>query len=483
MMFTSLRSKIKAMTAFVSLAMVSLTMPTAYAASPSYQYSYWGDTVAAPAPYYATQLWDGSGSEAGNLLEPRDLFVTSDRLIYVLDSGNRRIVVLDEHLQLLRTIQDFTNEGRQDQFADPQGIFVTDDKQIYVADTGNNRIVHLDDTGNVVKIIDNPQSELLLSTFVFQPAKVVVDHAGRVYTLSIGVFDGFMEFNSDGTFSSFYGANRVQVDPIEYVWKLLSTEEQRSRMVQFTPTEFTNLDIDADGFIYATSGDESGEPIKKLNAQGVDILRREGPESPIGDLRYYVDDGPSRLIDIDVTHNEIYSVLDSKRGRIFTYNGDGYLLYVFGGLGNRVGEFRTPRAIERVGDKFLVLDQALGEITVFEPTEYGRTLNDAVQAYDEGNEELAASLFQKAVSLNANLEYAYNGIGKAKLREGQYAEALMYFAESMDRKYYSKAFLLYRKEVLRSYFPSIMTSIVVIWLGWYVWKIYKKRRDRKKVAL
>ncbi len=107
MMFTSLRSKIKAMTAFVSLAMVSLTMPTAYAASPSYQYSYWGDTVAAPAPYYATQLWDGSGSEAGNLLEPRDLFVTSDRLIYVLDSGNRRIVVLDEHLQLLRTIQDF----------------------------------------------------------------------------------------------------------------------------------------------------------------------------------------------------------------------------------------------------------------------------------------------------------------------------------------------------------------------------------------
>ena len=230
MMFTSLRSKIKAMTAFVSLAMVSLRCRQ-HTLRPR-PISIRIGAIPLQPPRHTMQRSYGwySGSEAGNLLEPRDLFVTSDRLIYVLDSGNRRIVVLDEHLQLLRTIQDFTNEGKNRiSLLIPQGIFVTDDKQIYVADTGNNRIVHLDDTGNVVKIIDNPQSELLLSTLCSQPAKVVVDHAGRVYTLLIGVFDGFMEFNSDGTFSSFYGANRVQVDPIEYVWKLLSTEEQRSR--------------------------------------------------------------------------------------------------------------------------------------------------------------------------------------------------------------------------------------------------------------
>ena len=39
-------------------------------------------------------------------------------------------------------------------------------------------------------------------------------------SMAIGVFDGFMEFNADGTFTTFIGANRVHVDPIEYIWKL-----------------------------------------------------------------------------------------------------------------------------------------------------------------------------------------------------------------------------------------------------------------------
>ena len=113
----------------------------------------------------------------------------------------------------------------------------------------------------------------------------------------------------------------------------------------FTPTEFTNLDMDEEGFIYATNGQDR-ENVKKLNAQGNDILRREGYQ-----LRRVTSairsDGPSRLIDIDVGDSDIYSVLDCK-GRIFTYNGDGYLLYVFGGMGNRMGQFNTPVALERL---------------------------------------------------------------------------------------------------------------------------------------
>ena len=55
-------------------------------------------------------------------------------------------------------------------------------------------------------------------------------------------------------------------------------------------------------------------------------------------------------------------------------------MYVFGGLGNQMGQFHTPAAIDRIGEDFLVLDKALGEITVFRTTEYGRTLNEAVKA-------------------------------------------------------------------------------------------------------
>jgi hypothetical protein len=430
--------------------------------SVSYNYSFWGETVRSPAPYLPVALLNGRDLGVEPFKEPGDLFVSSDGDIYVLDSGNHRIVVLDRQFKLKAVIDSFVRDGQTDTFLNPQGIFVTEDQHLLVADTGRKRVVHLDRNLNLVKVIEKPQSELLPAQFDFQPLRVAADKAQRLYVLAVGVFDGFMEFNADGTFTSFIGANRVRVDPVELFWKRISTREQRSRMVLFVPTEFTNLDINDEGFIYATNGDQWGDMIKKLNAHGNDILRREGYFSPRGDIRYSPNTGPSRLVDIDVADSEIYSVLDSRRGRIFTYNGDGHLMYVFGGLGNKRGEFNTPVAIERLGDDFLVLDKALGEITVFRATEYGRTLNEAVRSYYRGDEETAVQLFRKAVEMNANLEFAYSGIGKALLRQGQYAEAMKYFKLSMDQRNYSKAFQLRRKEVLREYLPSVLSVILVL---------------------
>lgn len=460
----------------------ALGAPAAYAdgEGASYNYSFWGDTVTSPAAYQATDLYNGSDLGVGAFKEPSDLHVASDNRIYVLDSGNNRIVILDERFKPARVIDSFVRDGQADTFANPQGLFVTDKNDIIVADTGNHRVVHLNADFEWVKTIEAPESDLLPANFQFQPVRVVMDKAQRTYVMATGVFDGFMEFNAEGAFTSFIGANRVYIDPVEYFWKRISTQAQRSQMVMFTPTEFTNLDIDGEGFIYATNGDQWGDNIKKLNAQGNDILRRTGYFSPQGDIRYSVDTGPSRLIDIDVGDSEIYSVLDSKRGRIFTYNGDGHFMYVFGGLGNLLGEFKTPTAIERVGDDFIVLDKALGEITVFRTTAYGRTLNEAVRSYYRGDEQKAYELFNETVNMNANLEFAYAGIGKALLRQGDYEEAMKHFKRSMDQGNYSKAFLLHRKEVLRQYFGGIMTVIVAaaaIWLGTLA---YLKSARRKR---
>lgn len=448
----------------------------------SYSYSFWGNAVANPVAYEATTIWNGVNLGVGQLKEPADLHVTSDQTIYILDSGNHRVVVLDEQFQHIATIESFEREGKEDAFLNPQGIFVNEQKHVLIADTGNKRVVHLDDEFKLVSIIEEPESELFSSTFEFRPVRLVMDRAHRIYVMSAGVFDGLMEFNADGTFTSFIGANRVWIDPVELLWKRLATREQRSQMIMFTPTEFTNLDIDEEGFIYATNADQWGDMIKKLNAQGSDILRREGHYRPVGDVRYYHEDGPSRLIDIDVTDSEIYSVLDSRQGRIFTYNGDGHLMYIFGGKGNKLGEFNTPIAIERVGDLFLVLDRALGEVTVFEPTEYGRLLNEAVRSYYNGEEEKAFEYYMRTIQMNANLEFAYSGIGKALLRQGDYEGALHYFEQSKDRKNYSKAYLLYRKQVLREHFPTIMTVLVVLVIGTLVLRRYLKTARRKKVV-
>ncbi|MDQ8735657.1 hypothetical protein [Paenibacillus sp. LHD-38] len=449
-------------------------------AAASYNYSFWGDTVASPAAYQATTLLSGLSLGVGPFKDPSDLYVTPDKQIYVLDSGNNRIVILDEKFKPVATIDSFERDGQADNFQNPQGLFVTDQKHVLVADTGHNRIVHLDSNFKLVKVVEAPESELLQANFQFQPVRVIMDKAQRTYVMATGVFDGFMEFNADGAFTSFIGANRVYVDPVEYFWKRMSTKAQRSQMVMFTPTEFTNLDMDNEGFIYATNGDLWGDNIKKLNAQGNDILRRTGYYNPQGDIRYTSDIGPSRLVDIDVADSEMYSVLDAKRGRVFTYSGDGHFMYVFGGMGNQLGEFNTPVAIERVGDDFLVLDKALGEITVFQTTEYGRTLNEAVRSYYRGEEEQAYQLFNQTINMNANLEFAYAGIGKSLLRQGDYEEAMKHFKRSMDQKNYSKAFLLFRKQVMREHFATIMTVIVLLAAGVLAVRKYRKTSGRKR---
>ncbi|MGC5772203.1 hypothetical protein [Paenibacillus pabuli] len=428
----------------------------------AYNYSYWGDAVRSPAAYEATGMITGKELDIGPFKEPNDMHVTADQRVYVLDSGNSRIVELNQEMKLTRVIDSFDHDGTKDKFKLPQGLYVSDNGQLLIADTGNQRVVHLDKQGQLIKMVEQPQSELLKPDFQFKPLRVVMDKGERIYVMAEGVFDGFMEFNSDGTFASFIGANRVQVDPVEYMWKQFATRQQRSQMVMFTPTEFTNMDMDGEGFIYATSGDKTGLPIKKLNAQGLDILRREGYYPPQGDLLYSNEKGPSRLIDVDVGDSDMYSVLDANMGRIFTYNGDGYLLHMFGGIGNRLGQFNTPVSLERVGDRMLVLDKALGEITVFQTTEYGRTLHEAVRSYFNGDEEGSAANFAKAADMNANLEYAYAGIGKALLRQKEYAESTQYFKRSMEREGYSKAFLLYRKELLREHFSWIMSGLLLV---------------------
>ncbi|WP_438435048.1 SMP-30/gluconolactonase/LRE family protein [Gorillibacterium sp. sgz500922] len=450
-------------------------------ADASYNYSYWEDTVAAPQAYQATRLYKGSDFGVGPLKEPADLHVTADKQIYLLDSGNNRIIILDADFRLLRVVDSFDRSGKKEQFNKPQGLFVTNDKHVYVADTGNKRVVHLDEAGKLVQIIESPKSELLPGNFEFQPIRLVVDKAQRVYTMAAGVFDGLMEFSSDGTFTSFMGANRVSVNPMDYLWKRLSTKAQRSQMVMYTPTEFSNLDIDDEDFIYATNS-QRHDNVKKLNAQGSDILRRQGYYPPEGDLYYTKETGATRLVDIDAGDSEMYSILDATRGRVLTYNGDGFLLYVFGRLGNQLGEFNSPVALDRFGDDMLVLDKGLGEVTRFQTTAYGRTLNEAVRSYYKGEEDKAARSFEQVINLNANLEYAYDGIGKSLIRQGRYAEAMKYFKNGMDQSHYSKAFLLHRKQVMKQHFTAIALGLLAVVALFIAWKKIRKRRGGNRFA-
>ncbi|OBZ17998.1 hypothetical protein [Bacillus sp. FJAT-26390] len=467
------------------LAAISLFAAPLQAAAPyeGYSYSYWGTTKSTPNAYLPERVIDGAEQGIGKFNGPTDMYVASDGHLYLLDAGNGRIVVFDEQWNVIRQIRGFQDAGKQQLFNNPQGIFVTQKGHIYVADTNNRRVVELTNEGVFVREIGAPKSEIFGAGFEYLPRKIALDNAGRIYVIGTGVFDGIIELDAAGSFTGFMGTNPVKFNIWDYFWKQLSTESQRSKLAQFIPIEFNNLDVDQEGFIYTTTGEiNSTNPVKRLNPTGVDVLRREGYFYPKGDVYSGSPEASSILVDVKVGDSGLYSVLDSKKGRIFSYNEDGNLLYIFGRIGDQEGTFKTPIALESRGKQFFVLDQGMNRINVFNPTRYGTLINEANDLLVTGKYDEAESKWSELLNLDANNEIAYVGIGKALLRQGENKLAMENLRLGYDREYYSKALGKYRKEILRNYFGLGMTVVIVLGVAFWCWRLIKRRTTGKVKA-
>lgn len=494
-----------------------------YADSPyeTYSYDWWGDDIKQPAAYtysgsytiqnsqdsYNIKDTEQSSEDSYNAKDteqnsedsmnqsnipqnnlsfnaPKDMVIANGK-IYIADTGNSRIVILNEDGSFIQSIDSFINEGIEDTFSGPQGIFVTKEGSLYIADTKNGRIVELDESGEFVREIKRPQTDLISENQAYASMKLVVDKSGRIYTIASGINMGLVEFDKNGEFQGFMGAAKVSVSTFEYIWKnYFSTDAQKERMELIIPTEYSNLFLDSDNFIYATISNLSeddflsgADAIRRLNPTGTDILRRLGNTAIIGDLYNASDTANwSKFTDVCALDYGVYFILDSAGGKVFAYDADGNSLFIFGGIGNRQGMLMQPAAIgiSEGEETIYILDSQLNSILTFTITEYGRHLLNAIEKNSAGDSKGAYEEWQEVLRYNANSEFAYIGIGKAYLRESRYKEAMEYFKLGNNRKYYTRAFQFYRKELMQQYFGGFMAVILVLVGIFLIYKIVKK---------
>ncbi len=437
----------------------------------SYIYDFWENPVPAPKPYFPEAIVSGPDLGIDEFDNPQDIHVCQNNNIYIVDSGNNRIIMMNQEMELKKIYDSFLNDNSQDIFNNPNGVF-TINNLMYVADTGNNRIVVLNINNNgLEKILGPPETDvegLIPKDFVFRPLKIGITSDQRIYVISRGVYDGLMQFTPEGAFLGYVGAPRVSPDPIDYLWSQIATQEQRRRMSLYLPIQYSNLDIDDIGFVYATAL-EVENAIKKINPAGVDILRREGFHPPMGDYGSTLEDDegnlifpPSRFIDIVAREYGIYSALDSNRGRVFTYDHNGNLLYVFGMRGNQKGLFELPRAIEVLDKKIIVLDSRANQITVFSPTNYARYIHQGIEFFRNGLYDDSRIMWENVLRKNVNFDMAYTGIGRAYLYTDNHEESLFYFRNGQNRKDYSRALERYRSELILDNFTLIIYIIISI---------------------
>lgn len=467
--------------AFVLLSMLLIVLlmalpmsVSAESMTKSYTYDNFGKVKEITAPYQVDYIFDDSENMLQN---PEDMHVF-DNKVYVLDSGNNRIVVFSDKLEFEKEIKFFKDQNPYET-KELKGIFVNKDA-IYVADRGGNKVFKTDFLGNVILEIFKPKTSMLTEDNIFSPMKVIVDSLGQIYVLVENEYRGALMLDKNGNFLSFYGAGDVKVTAdvlLENFWRMFKTDAQLDYSKQTLSVDYKNFAIDKENFIYAVEdGTESSEqPLRKMNSSGTNILSVK----QVGDTALKSNnekDLASSFVSVAVDDSGFITILDSTWQRLFQYNKDGELLYAFGGRGIQDGSFINPIDVASLGDRLIVLDKDSGQLTSFVPTEFGSNIRKANELFEEGLFDESLKPWNEVMRIDGNFDMAYIGLGKVSLMNRDYVKALEYFKAAESKDNYSIAFKRYRSIYLRENLTKIFIVIGAIIVLVVAFSFVKKKR-------
>ena len=442
----------------------------------TYTYDINGKVVTSPHAYVPDEIYYSQNMDLHVPMDGASDLVSDDKgNIYIADTKNNRIIICDDRLQPFAFLDSFVNsQGVNDELTAPQGVFVTEE-EIFVADSGNARIVVFDRECNYNRTIEEPFSKVIPEGSIYTPVSLAVDESGRIYVISSTTHYGVMSLNADGSFRAFLGAQKTTPTVWQIVWRSIQSAAQRRQVEKLVPTEYNNITIDEDGFVYVTTNsinptsqleanetkDTSYSPIKKLNALGIDILQRSGFFSPAGEIAVQDSGKPaSSIIDVALGPTGTWSIVDSHRQRIYTYDEEGKLLFVFGDAGLQLGQLQNVKAICYRGTDILALDQDNNSITVYRRTEYGDFILEALQKQIENNYADSATYWTEILQRNANFDQSYIGIGDTYYQQGRFEEAMESYSYAYDTESYSTAYKAQRKLWIEQYVLLIPVVIV-----------------------
>ncbi len=476
----------------------------------TYTYSISGTPLYSPNAYDPMLTVDYKYMGLGSAIqEPSDLEVDEDENVYIVDTKTNRVICLNKYYKVRNEvssnggidkgfISEFTNEyGVKDSLTGPRGVFVTKDKYengqpveglIYVCDTDRNRIVVFEKDGTYVRIINQPESELFDEGSLYKPVAVAVDAYDRLFVVSESTTQGIIVLTPDGEFTKFIGAQKTSLSAWEILMRRFRTDAQKDMTEANIASEYNNITITDDGFIYVTTSslDEGQQmsaiksksplgdfaPVKLLNASGDEIMRRNGFWPPSGEVQVSsssadaskgIATGPSKIVDVACGPSETWSIVDSKRQKVFTYDFDGNLLFAFGDKGDQMGNLQNVVAVTYQGDRMILLDKGESKsFTVYQRTDYGNILMQALDHQNERQYDKAIKDWTEILKRNSNFDAAYVGIGKALYRNGEYEESLEYYRSAFDTTNYSLSYKEIRKEWIGNFIILIPIGIGIL---------------------
>ena len=480
---------------------------SASSAYQTYTYSIGGSALYSPDAYSArTSLTsDDMGITAATgtaLNSPGDLITDAEGNCYIADTGNNRIIILNRYFEFQFAITNFINDrGTADVLDSPEGVFAYQD-QLWVCDTNKNRLVVFDkNDGSFIKIVDQPKNQLFDEDAVYKPVAMAIDQYGRIYVVSSTTYQGIIVMDADGAFVGFIGAQAVTISAWDIIWRRFQTEKQRKLSAQLISTEYNNITITEEGFVYVTTSSitessvrsairgksKSGKylPVKLLNPAGEEIMRRNGFWPPAGEIDFSTDSrdeysGVSRVTDVAVGPEKTWSIIDQMRNKIYTYDFNGNLLFAFGDKGSMLGSISNIEAVAYQGNTMLVLNKGTPcSVIIYDRTGYGDMLIAAIAAENSLDYNYAIECWEAVLQRNSNFDAAYVGIGNALYRSGEYEKSLEYYETAYDTANWSESYKEVRKDWMSKWFLLVFVLIIAIIIGVVKWFTFAAKVNKR----
>lgn len=431
----------------------------------TYLYDLNNEPVAIQASYAPFEIVTGETAGVSGFRDISDMAYDNDnKWLYVADTGNQRVVALDEDYHVTLILDSFETEGTPGTFDVPSGVCIRD-QRLYVADTGNQRILCFDKTsGKLIKEFSRPEVRILDEDYLYEPIRLSVDIAGRMYVIAKGINQGLMYLDEEGAFLNFMGAPQVTPNYLDLLWRNFMTEEQIENSKKIVPTEYNSVAMDDKGFLYVSSQSADVPPIARLNSQGTDVLKYREDQYPAGDGWYVGSDGKpvsSTFVDAAIGENGTYFGLDTARGRVFAYTREGELLYAFGSLGSQNGTFYSPSCIECCDDRLLIADKSKGTIVIFRQTQFGSQVDQAFRTMLSGDYTRSRAIWQEVVRDCPSYYPAYLSLARIYIQNKEYKEALTNLEMLNETDYYAIAFREYRSQIVHENFTWIVLAVLL----------------------
>ena len=390
------------------------------------------------------------GMEMNN---PNDLYIDSKGDVYIADTGNNRILKFNSTGEFLCSYDNAASGG----LITPKGVTVDENNNMYIADSGNQRIVILDEHGNYISSQGKPESDLLSGLAVYEPTKIAI---GANDTLNVLVGKEFMSIGKENEFLGYVGSADVGFSLKNMLVSMFASEHQKKLITKVQPDTYNNFTLDANGMIYAVSYGTSNQ-IKKITSVGDNIY----PENDYGEYSLNVFNVEVRpnFSDIAVSREGIISVSELNAGRIYQYDRNGELLSVFGGQGSGEGQFLSISAldVDSRGNLY-VLDSGYGNVQIFSPTQFNKSVVEATNLYEEGKYDSAYEKWLEVLQMHDSYPIALNTVGKILYKSKDYDKALDYYKLAENQAGYEKALAKVQHQWVSEHFLIVSLGIFIV---------------------